>query len=101
MAVRIRLKRMGAKKKPFYRVVVTDQRSPRDGRFIEEIGYYNPLTEPKTVKIDDEKAVNWLNNGAKPTATVDRLFRQNGVYDSKEEVVAVEEDNQDETSTEE
>lgn len=85
MAVKIRLRRMGAKKNPFYRIVVADSRSPRDGRFIEEIGYYNPLTEPKTVKIDNEKAMNWLNNGAKPTDTVDRLFKQNGVYGGTEE----------------
>ena len=85
MAVKIRLRRMGAKKNPFYRIVVADSRSPRDGRFIEEIGYYNPLTEPKTVKIDNEKAMIWLNNGAKPTDTVDRLFKQNGVYGSIEE----------------
>lgn len=81
MAVKIRLRRMGAKKNPFYRIVVADSRSPRDGRFIEEIGYYSPLTEPKTIKIDDEKATKWLNNGAKPTDTVDRLFRENGIYD--------------------
>lgn len=85
MAVKIRLRRMGAKKNPFYRIVVADSRSPRDGRFIEEIGYYNPLTEPKTVRIDNEKAMNWLNNGAKPTDTVDRLFKQNGVYGGTEE----------------
>jgi len=80
MAVKIRLKRMGSKKNPFYRIVVADSRSPRNGRFIEEIGYYNPLTEPKTVKIDDEKANKWLQNGAKPTDTVDRLFRENNIY---------------------
>lgn len=91
MAVKIRLRRMGAKKNPFYRIVVADSRSPRDGRFIEEIGYYNPLTEPKTVKIDNEKAMNWLNNGAKPTDTVDRLFRENNVYGSTEENNSVEE----------
>lgn len=85
MAVKIRLRRMGAKKNPFYRVVVADSRAPRNGRFIEEIGYYNPLTEPKTVKIDNEKAMNWLNNGAKPTDTVDRLFKENGVYNVAEE----------------
>lgn len=85
MAVKIRLRRMGAKKNPFYRVVVADSRSPRDGRFIEEIGYYNPLTEPKTVKIDDEKASKWLKNGAKPTDTVDRLFKENGIYDKLNE----------------
>ncbi|NLY77374.1 MAG: 30S ribosomal protein S16 [Tissierellia bacterium] len=83
MAVKIRLKRMGAKKRPFYRIVVADSRSPRDGRFIEEIGYYNPLTDPRTVKIDDEKAIKWLNNGAKPTDTVDRLFRENGIYEKR------------------
>ncbi|MCF6463361.1 30S ribosomal protein S16 [Clostridium sp. Cult1] len=85
MAVKIRLRRMGAKKNPFYRIIVADSRSPRNGRFIEEIGYYNPLTEPKTVKIDDEKATKWLNNGAKPTETVDRLFRENGIYDKNKE----------------
>ena len=85
MATKIRLRRMGAKKRPFYRIVVADSRSPRDGRFIEEIGYYNPLTEPKTVKIDDEKAIKWLNNGAKPTDTVDRLFRESGIYEKGKE----------------
>ncbi len=85
MAVKIRLKRIGAKKTPFYRIIVADSRSPRDGRFIEEIGYYNPLTEPKTVKIDNERAQNWLGNGAKPTDSVDRLFKTNGVYESKVE----------------
>lgn len=81
MAVKIRLRRMGAKKSPFYRIVVADSRSPRNGRFIDEIGYYNPLTEPKAIKVDDEKAINWLNNGAKPTDTVARLFKETGVYD--------------------
>lgn len=85
MAVKIRLRRMGAKKNPFYRIVVADSRSPRDGRFIEEIGYYNPLTEPKTVKIDNEKATNWLKNGAKPTDVVERLFRENGLFEKQEE----------------
>ena len=65
--VKIRLKRMGAHKKPFYRVVVADSRTPRDGKFIEEIGFYNPLTEPPTIKIDGEKANKWLANGAQPT----------------------------------
>ncbi len=83
MSVKIRLKRMGAKKKPFYRIVVADSRSPRDGKFIEEIGYYNPLTEEKTVKVDSEKVQQWIKNGAKPTDTVDRLFRNNGVYEAK------------------
>ena len=81
MSVKIRLKRMGAKKDPFYRIVVADSRSPRNGRFIEEIGYYNPSTEPITIKIDDERASEWLENGAKPTDTVDRLFRNNGIYE--------------------
>lgn len=85
MAVKIRLKRMGSKKNPFYRIVVADSRSPRNGRLIEEIGYYNPLTNPVTVKVDDEKAVQWLNNGAKPTDTVQRLFKENGIFDKLEE----------------
>ncbi|MTI47687.1 30S ribosomal protein S16 [Sporosalibacterium faouarense] len=85
MAVKIRLKRMGAKKKPFYRIVVADSRSPRDGRFIEEIGFYNPVVEPKEIKIDDEKAIKWLGNGAKPTDTVNDLFKKNGVLEKFEE----------------
>lgn len=85
MAVKIRLRRMGTKKKPFYRIVVSDSRSPRDGRFIEELGYYDPLTNPKTVKVDDEKANDWIKKGAKPTDTVDRLFKNIGVYDDKKE----------------
>ncbi|HBM75070.1 MAG TPA: 30S ribosomal protein S16 [Clostridiaceae bacterium] len=79
MSVKIRLKRMGAKKAPFYRVVVADSRSPRDGRFIEEIGYYNPITEPTTIKIDEEKAKKWLKTGAQPSDTVKRLFEKAGV----------------------
>lgn len=79
MSVKIRLKRLGAKKAPFYRVVVADSRCPRDGRFIEEIGYYNPTTEPVTVKIDAEKAATWLNNGAQPSETVKRLFTKVGI----------------------
>ncbi len=79
MAVKIRLRRMGAKKAPFYRIVVADSRSPRDGRFVEEIGYYNPTTEPVTVKIDEEKAVKWVKNGAQPTDTVKRLFNNSGI----------------------
>ena len=70
MAVKIRLKRMGAKKAPFYRVVVADSRSPRDGKIIENLGYYNPITNPSDIKIDTEKAIKWLNNGAIPTDTV-------------------------------
>ena len=79
MAVKIRLKRMGAKKAPFYRVVVADSRYPRDGRFIEEIGTYNPLVEPSEVKIDTEKAEKWLKNGAQPTDTVKSVLKKTGV----------------------
>lgn len=79
MAVKIRLRRMGAKKAPFYRVVVADSRSPRDGRFIEEIGYYNPVSEPKTIKIDEEKASQWIKNGAQPTDVVKKLFDKAGI----------------------
>lgn len=85
MSVKIRLKRMGSKKKPFYRIVVADSRSPRDGRFIEEIGYYNPVVEPKEIKINDESAIKWLNNGAKPTETVSMLFKSNGIYEKRDE----------------
>jgi len=74
MAVKIRLRRMGQKKAPFYRVVVADSRSPRDGRCIEEIGYYNPLTEPAEIKIDLERATKWINDGAQPTDVVKRLL---------------------------
>ncbi|WP_027623442.1 30S ribosomal protein S16 [Clostridium lundense] len=79
MAVKIRLRRMGAKKAPFYRVIVADSRSPRDGRFIDEIGYYNPTTEPTTIKIDEEKAVAWVKNGAQPTDIVKKLFEKTGL----------------------
>ena len=79
MAVKIRLRRMGAKKAPFYRVVVADSRYPRDGRFIEEIGHYNPLTDPAEVVIDTEKAKKWISNGAQPTDTVKALLKKNGV----------------------
>ncbi len=85
MAVKIRLRRMGAKKNPFYRVVVADSRNAVSGRFIEEIGYYDPLTEPKTIKIDNEKAIKWISNGAKPSETVDRLFKESGVYETDAE----------------
>ncbi|MFR2271335.1 MAG: 30S ribosomal protein S16 [Clostridium sp.] len=71
----MRLKRMGANKKPFYRIVVADSRAPRDGRFIEEIGYYNPVSEPKQIKINDEKAKKWLGVGAQPTETVKKLLQ--------------------------
>ena len=79
MAVKIRLRRMGAKKAPFYRVVVADSRYPRDGRFIEEIGTYNPLTDPATVKIDADMAKKWLANGAQPTDTVKALLKKQGI----------------------
>ncbi len=77
----MRLRRMGAKKQPFYRVIVADERSPRNGRFIEEIGYYNPLTEPATVKIDADKAKEWIKNGAQPTETVKVLLKKAGIVD--------------------
>ena len=79
MAVKMRLTRLGAKKAPFYRVIVADSRSPRDGRFIEEIGYYNPLTEPAEIKIDAEKASAWLAKGAQPTDTVKALFKKSDI----------------------
>lgn len=79
MAVKIRLKRIGAKKNPFYRVVVADSRYPRDGRFIEEIGTYNPLANPIEVQIDGEKAAKWIKNGAQPTDTVKSLLKKSGV----------------------
>ncbi len=79
MAVKIRLRRMGAKKAPFYRVVVADSRFPRDGRFIEEIGYYDPTKDPAIVEIDAEKAKKWIGNGAQPTDTVKALLKKNGV----------------------
>ena len=81
MAVKIRLKRIGAKKAPFYRVVVADSRYPRDGRFIEEIGTYNPLTDPADVKIDTEAARKWMANGAQPTDTVRALLKKSGVIE--------------------
>ncbi len=81
MAVKMRLRRIGAKKAPFYRVIVADSRSPRDGRFIEEIGYYNPLTEPAEIKIDAEKAKKWIANGAQPTETVKSLLKKSGIVD--------------------
>ena len=78
MAVKIRLKRMGMKKKPFYRVVVADERATRDGRFVDEIGYYNPVSNPVELKIDVEKAQTWLKNGAQPTDTVRALLKKTG-----------------------
>ena len=79
--VKMRLRRMGAKKAPFYRVVVSDSRSPRDGRFIEEIGYYNPITEPAEIKIDADKAKKWIANGAQPTETVKSLLKKSNIVD--------------------
>ncbi|MCR1933928.1 30S ribosomal protein S16 [Clostridium tepidum] len=79
MAVKMRLRRMGSKKAPFYRVVIADSRSPRDGRFVEEIGYYNPLTEPSTIKLDEEKVQTWIKNGAQPTDTVKKLIEKAGI----------------------
>ncbi len=76
--VKIRLRRMGAKKAPFYRIVVADSRYPRDGRFIEEIGTYNPLTDPATITVDAEKAQSWIKNGAQPTDTVRALLKKAG-----------------------
>ena len=79
MAVKIRLKRMGQKKAPFYRIVVADSRSPRDGRFIDEIGTYDPNTDPSTYKVDEEKAKKWLANGAQPTEVVGKIFKLAGI----------------------
>ena len=79
MAVKIRLRRMGQKKAPYYRIVVADSRSPRDGRCIEEIGTYDPNNDPSTYQIDEEKAKNWLGNGAQPTEVVSKLFKLAGI----------------------
>ena len=79
MAVKIRMKRLGSKRNPFYRIVVADSRSPRDGRIIEQIGYYNPVSEPKELKIDEELAMKWLGNGAQPSDTVRNLFSKEGI----------------------
>ena len=76
--LKIRLRRMGAKKAPFYRIVVADSRSPRDGVFVEEIGYYNPTTDPAELKVDNEKAAQWIKNGAQPTDTVRGLLKKSG-----------------------
>ena len=81
MAVKIRLRRMGAKKAPCYRIVVADSRYPRDGRFIEEIGFYNPMTEPAEVNVDADKAKKWISNGAQPTETVKSLLKKSGIVD--------------------
>lgn len=79
MAVKIRLRRMGAKKAPFYRVVVADSRSPRDGRFIEEVGYYDPTKDPAVIKLDAEKVQKWIANGAQPTDTVRSIIAKSGI----------------------
>lgn len=84
--VKIRLRRMGAHKKPFYRIVVADSRAPRNGRFIEEIGYYNPIAEPKVVQVDEEKALKWMLVGAQTSETVKSLFRKNGILEKFEAV---------------
>ena len=83
MAVKIRLNRMGAKKNPFYRIVVADSRYPRDGRFIEEIGYYDPMTKPAEIKVDNERAKYWLGCGAQPTDTVRILLKKTGAIEEK------------------
>ena len=79
MAVKIRVRRMGQKKAPFYRIVVADSRSPRDGRFIEEIGYYDPTKEPSEIRVDEEAAKKWLANGAQPTQTVEKILKNAGI----------------------
>ncbi len=86
MSVRIRLKRVGKKKAPSYRVVVADSRSPRDGRIIENIGWYNPLVEPSAIKIDEEKALNWLKVGAQPSESVTLLLKRTGVMERFEQM---------------
>ena len=80
MAVKLRLKRMGSKQKPFYRIVAADSRSPRDGRFIETVGTYNPIVKDNNVTVDEEKVIKWLNNGAQPTDTVKSLLSKSGVW---------------------
>lgn len=81
MAVKLRSQRFGSKKKPFYRIVATDSRNPRDGRFIEVVGTYNPLTNPATIKFDEEKVLKWLGNGAKPTDTVKSLLTKERIIE--------------------
>jgi small subunit ribosomal protein S16 len=88
MAVKIRLKRMGKKKAPSYRVVVADARSPRDGRIIENLGWYNPLVEPSVIKVDEEKVLRWLSNGAQPTESVEMLLKRIGVMARFEQMKA-------------
>ncbi len=86
MAVKIRLKRMGSKRNPFYRLVVADSRKPRDGKFIEEIGYYNPTTDPETVKVDEEAAIKWLGTGAQPSNTVRNILSRQGIMKKFDEL---------------
>ena len=86
MAVKIRLRRMGANRNPSYRLVVADSRKPRDGRFIEELGFYNPTTEPKTVEIKEERALEWLKKGANPSDTVRNLFSRQGIMKKFDEM---------------
>ena len=90
MAVRIRLRRMGAKKRPFYRFVAADSRSPRDGRFIETLGYYNPIEKPAKIVVHDDKVIKWLKNGAQMSETVESLFRQINMLEKWEKVKAGE-----------
>lgn len=97
--VKIRLKRVGAKKKPFYRIVVADSRSPRDGRFIQEIGYYDPLKNPVVISVDKEKALDWLKKGVQLSETAKALFKKAGVMDAPVEVVPVVEESQDAESS--
>ena len=80
MAVKLRLKRMGAKQRPFYRIVAADSRSPRDGRFIETVGTYNPILKENNITVDEEKAMKWLNNGAQPTDTVKNILSDAGIW---------------------
>jgi small subunit ribosomal protein S16 len=92
LATKIRLKRIGAKKNPYYRVVVADSRSPRDGRFIEEIGYYQPVANPVAVQINEEKALHWLSTGAQPSDTVKSLLKKTGIWEKRQaKATAVEE----------
>ncbi len=86
MPVRIRLMRMGAKKRPFYRVVVVDSRSPRDGKFIERVGYYNPLKDPAEIKLDEEKVRKWLERGAQPTETVMHILKKVGIIEKNKRI---------------
>jgi len=98
LAVRIRLKRMGAKKRPFYRIIVADSRSPRDGRLVDTIGYYDPCTEPATVRVDEEKAKMWLGRGAQPSDAAVVLLRQVGLVGQKEEQQSVQSEPEAETT---